>query len=235
MPCSRGDLSLGVPSSFLAWGSSDQSPQRHTVHIGRLMEGRSGGLLSGDGGGGRGDAHSVWLRDLANIVVSMGLSRWCPAYVQSEQPLPNTTEMARQQCSVSFGWQPTNDLTSLPVDLWGRGHDVEWVLGVAGSRDAGTSGAGAVPLRSAQMMGPRKKLWLIKPVVRLHLSDDNRKRKERKKLEKESVVKTISGRLFKTQLGSATMTMRVFHRSVDRDQRRRPEICESEMLPHHHN
>ena len=33
---------------------------------------------------------------------------------------------------VSFGWQPTNDLTSLPVDLWGRGRDAEWALGVAG-------------------------------------------------------------------------------------------------------
>ena len=45
----------------------------------------------------------------------------------------NTTEVTRQQCSVSFGWQLTNDLTSLPVDLWGRGRDGEWALGVAGS------------------------------------------------------------------------------------------------------
>ena len=38
---------LGVPTSSLAWGSSDQSPQRQRVHIGGLVEGRSGGLLSG--------------------------------------------------------------------------------------------------------------------------------------------------------------------------------------------
>ena len=42
----RGGLSLGVPASFLAWGSSDQSLQRHT---GGLVEGRSGDLLSGVG------------------------------------------------------------------------------------------------------------------------------------------------------------------------------------------
>jgi len=47
MPHSRGGLSLGVPPSSLAWGSSDQSPQRQRVHIGGLVEGRSGGLLSG--------------------------------------------------------------------------------------------------------------------------------------------------------------------------------------------
>ena len=146
--------------------------------------------------------------------------------------------MARQQCSISFGWQPTNDLSSLPVDLWGQGRDADWATGVAGSRDAGTSGAGAVPLRSAQMMGPRKKLWLIKPMVRLHLSDNNN---NNKKVEKESVVKTISGRLFKNQFGSATMTMGVFRRCMDRDQlvvqwlRRRPQTCKSEMLPDHYH
>ena len=47
MPHSRGGLSLGVPTSSPAWGSSDQSPQRQRVHIGGLVEGRSGGLLSG--------------------------------------------------------------------------------------------------------------------------------------------------------------------------------------------
>ena len=48
MPHSRGGLSLGVPPSSLAWGSSDQSPQRQRVHIGGLVEGRSGGLFSGE-------------------------------------------------------------------------------------------------------------------------------------------------------------------------------------------
>ena len=115
MLCPRGALSLSVPASSLAWGSSDQSTQRQRVYRGRLVEGRSGGLLSG------GDAHSAWLPDLANTVVSRGHSRWCPAYAESEQALLNTTEVTRQQCSVSFGWLPTNDLTSLSVDLWGAG------------------------------------------------------------------------------------------------------------------
>ena len=66
-------------------------------------------------------------------------------YVQSEQALLNTSEVTQQQCSVSFGWQPTIYLTS-PVDL----------LGVAGGRDAGTSGAEAGPQRSAQMMGQQQ-------------------------------------------------------------------------------
>ena len=70
--------------------------------------------------------HSLSLtHDLANIVVSRGHSRWCPAYVQSEQALLSTTEVTWQQCSVFFGWQPTNDLMSLPVDLWGWGHDAK--------------------------------------------------------------------------------------------------------------
>ena len=89
MPHSHGGLSLGVPTSSLAWGSSDQSPQRQRIHIRGLVEGCGGGLLSG------GDAHSVQLRDLANIVVSRGQSRWCPAYVQSEQAQRNTTEVTQ--------------------------------------------------------------------------------------------------------------------------------------------
>ena len=92
--------------------STSESPHRRI----------GGNLLS------RGDVHSVWLRDLANIVVSRGHSRWCPACVESEQALLNTNKVTRQQCNVSFGWQPTNDLTSPPVDLWGRGRDTEWIL-----------------------------------------------------------------------------------------------------------
>ena len=78
-----------------------------------------------------GDAHSVSLSDLANNDVSKEHKRWCPAYVPSEQAVLNTTEVTRQQCSVSLGWQPTNDLTSPPVDLSGRGRDAQWILGVA--------------------------------------------------------------------------------------------------------
>ena len=67
MPCSHGGLSLSVPPSSLAWGSSDQSPQYQRVHIGGLVEGHSGGLLSG------GDVHSVWPHNLANIVISRSI------------------------------------------------------------------------------------------------------------------------------------------------------------------
>ena len=75
---SRGDLSLAVPASVLAWGSSDQSFQRHWVHRGGLTEGRSGSLLPA------GDAYPVWLRDLASAVVSGGIVVGCPAYVEWE-------------------------------------------------------------------------------------------------------------------------------------------------------
>ena len=64
MPCSHGDLSHGVPASFLAWGSSGQSPQRKSPQEDWWGDVVAGGLLTG------GDAHSVWLSDLANIVVS---------------------------------------------------------------------------------------------------------------------------------------------------------------------
>ena len=66
----------------------------------------------------------------------------------------NTTEVARWQCSVSFGWQPTNDPTSSPVDLWGvPGGSAMDVAGGGGSRDERHR---AVPLRSARMMGQQK-------------------------------------------------------------------------------
>ena len=71
---------------------------------------------------------------------------WCPAYVESEQALLNTTEVTQQQCSVSFGWQPTNDLTSLPVDLWGAGpRNESWVWPEMG-----------MPGQAAQMMGQQQ-------------------------------------------------------------------------------
>ena len=54
-----------------------------------------------------------------------GHSRGCPVYVQSEQASLNTTELTQQQCSISFEWQRTNDLTSPPVDLWGRDRNAE--------------------------------------------------------------------------------------------------------------
>ena len=77
MPCSRGGLSLGVPPSSLAWGSSDESLQRQRVHIGGLVEWRSGGLLSGR------DVHLVWLRDLNedykyHCIYNLWLNLHCP-------------------------------------------------------------------------------------------------------------------------------------------------------------
>ena len=87
------------------------------------MEVRSGGLLSGGGGGGGGAGGGQLTQ--SDIVVSRGRSRWRTAHVKSEQALLKTTEVIWQQCSVSFEWQPTNDLRSPPVDLWGRGCDVE--------------------------------------------------------------------------------------------------------------
>ena len=43
---SRGVLSLGVPASFLAWGSSDQSPQCQRVHTGGLVSALWRGTLT---------------------------------------------------------------------------------------------------------------------------------------------------------------------------------------------
>ena len=54
------------------------------------MEGRSGALLSKRE---RVEGRSLILTPkLANIVVSRGHSRWCPAYVESEQERLNTSE-----------------------------------------------------------------------------------------------------------------------------------------------
>ena len=57
---------------------------------------RFGGLPAGE------DSHSVWLRDLAVNVVSKGHSRWCPAYVSSEQASLNTTEVTQQAVQSPF-------------------------------------------------------------------------------------------------------------------------------------
>ena len=63
LACSRGDFSLSVPVSFLAWGCSGQSLRRLTVRIeAGLIEGRSGDMFSGGN----------WLRDFAHINVRKG-------------------------------------------------------------------------------------------------------------------------------------------------------------------
>ena len=69
------------------------------------MERRCGGLPAGE------DSRCVWLRDLAVNVVSRGHSRWCPAYVDSEQASLNTTEVTQQAVQGPFRRWPPGDLT----------------------------------------------------------------------------------------------------------------------------
>ena len=151
MSHSRGGLSLGVPPSSLAWGSSDQSPQHQRVHIGGLVEGRSGGLLSGET---LTQSDSATLRTLSSVGGTVG----------------GVLRMLNQN---RHYWTPPKWLSSsavFPSDgslptiwrhfLWTSGggaamRNEPWVWPEV--RDAGTSGAGAVPLRSAQMMGQQKK------------------------------------------------------------------------------
>ena len=45
------------------------------------------------------------------------------------------------------GRQPSNDLTSPPMDLWQQRHDAEQTLDVSEGRNVGTSGIGALPLK----------------------------------------------------------------------------------------
>ena len=87
-------------------------------------------------------------------------SIWYSAHVESAQSSLNTCEVAEvtwQQCSVSFWWQHTNNLTSPLMDLWWQGQGIEWALDLAGSRDAHMSSTKAMPLRSAQIVGHHKK------------------------------------------------------------------------------
>ena len=124
---------------------------RELDHSGALVKGRSGGLLSG------GDVHSAWFRHLANIVVSRGHNRWCPAYVESKQASLSTTEVTRTQCMLCLlpaAARQRPDVSS--CGSLAQGRDAESILDVAGSRDAWTSGAGAVPLKSTQMMGQQQ-------------------------------------------------------------------------------
>ena len=95
------DLSLSVPTSFLAWGSSGESfSASESPHRG--MNGRRrNDLFSGI------DIHPVWLCDLFSVSNEHG--GWCPAcYVESESEatseLHRLKRLDRQQCSVSFGW-----------------------------------------------------------------------------------------------------------------------------------
>ena len=71
------------------------------------MLGHSDGLLSGmcglGGGGGETLSLSESIRYLPNTVDSVGHSRCCPAYAESEQASVNTTQVTQQKCCVSFG------------------------------------------------------------------------------------------------------------------------------------
>lgn len=53
--------------AVLALGGFSESFQRQVDHIGWLMEGHSGGLQSGK------DIHSVWVHNLAHIIISRGI------------------------------------------------------------------------------------------------------------------------------------------------------------------
>ena len=140
MPCSHGDLGLGAPASFLAPGSSDQSLQHQRVHIGGLEA--SGGLLSG--GDQRADVCSLegicslegTLAQLdsvrfANIVISRGIvggvlhmlnqnrHYWTPPkWFSSSAVSPSDAHQ-----------QPTNDLTSPSVYIWGARPQCRMSLG----------------------------------------------------------------------------------------------------------
>ena len=74
------------------------SPHRRTDR-----EPYSGGLLSG------GVADSVWCSDSATAVVSVAFWK-----------ATSHTEVSRQQCGIISGLQPTNDQTSLRMNLWQR-------------------------------------------------------------------------------------------------------------------
>ena len=102
---------------FWSKPSTSGSPPRK-----KLMEGRSGGLLSGV------DAHSVWLRDISNSIISGGVPR------TSQQASPNTTVLTHQQPGVSFRGQSTKDVRPPSADLWQQGQDAECVIRCPGNR-----------------------------------------------------------------------------------------------------
>ena len=61
-------------------------------------------------------AHSVWLRDFAHTAVSRDHSRWCTVNAESEKKASlSSTEVTRQQYSVSFGSESTRDGRSLSL------------------------------------------------------------------------------------------------------------------------
>ena len=160
MPCSRGGLSLGVPPSSLAWDSSDQSPLCQRVHIGGLVEGCSSGLLS-EGTLTQSDS-ATWLT-LSSVggtvggvlhMFSQNRHYWTPPKWLSSSAVFQLAAYQRSDVS-SCG----------PLGVGPRcGMSPGWPK----VENAETSSAGAVPLRSAQMMGQLKKkkymsqtLWQI--------------------------------------------------------------------------
>lgn len=62
MPCSCGDLSLGVLALLLAWGNYNQCLKPQSPRM--IEEGLNGYLLFG------GHTQPVWLWDLANTDIS---------------------------------------------------------------------------------------------------------------------------------------------------------------------
>ena len=121
MPCSLGDLSLGVPDSFLARGSSEQSPQRHAESPQPSVSVFLPEAVLIKALNSRGSTQEDSWRDVVAVcslegtlsqsdtATQLTLSseggtvRGCPAYFKSEQVLLKTIEVTRHQCSVSFG------------------------------------------------------------------------------------------------------------------------------------
>lgn len=77
-------------ASFLVWGSSDRSLEKHQAYripMAGLMEGCGIGILLGENL--LGENTFMWLHDLVNIVMNVSSrhssSRWCHVCVESEQ------------------------------------------------------------------------------------------------------------------------------------------------------
>ena len=154
-----------LSASFLAGGSSDQSFQLwcgQGFHVGGLVEGRSGGWSSCylERTLTLTLRHIFMICILADIVVSRGHSTSMVSCVCWRI----RTGLTEHHISDSLGSSAVSPSDGSPPMIWrplwlttSLGLDAESVRDVAGSRDDGTIGAGAVPLRSvAQMMGQQK-------------------------------------------------------------------------------
>ena len=112
MPCSHGDLSLGVPSySLLAWAILIKAFNITVNIVSDLTEGCSGSLLSEHSGSLTQASSMTWLT-LSSAVGIVKL-RDVLHMLNENRLMPQVTQ---QLCSLFFGRLPTNNLMS-PVDL----------------------------------------------------------------------------------------------------------------------